>query len=166
MFEISNVCPGCGLKMLSGEPGLDARFYASQVCVALYWDLSAFTLSLQDSDFIHQLVVDAYAAQHTGTATKPITTAFSLFGLYLTFEQGYTGREVQLAHIKLGKRRVRWLKFDTPPATAALTVRDALQKIAPGNYREPITNWGKAVWDLWLPEHRRVKGLLETYYKG
>jgi hypothetical protein len=39
--------------------------------------------------------VDAYAAQHATPASKPITTAFALIGLFLFAERGFTGKQVQ-----------------------------------------------------------------------
>jgi hypothetical protein len=43
----------------------------------------AWTMSLRDSAFVHQYVVDAWAAQHAENGSKPIGVAFALIGLYL-----------------------------------------------------------------------------------
>ena len=69
------ICPGCGLSLNSNDLTLDSIYNASCACRKLYDELSAFTLSIGDSEFIHQLVVDSYAAQHTGPDVKPITTS-------------------------------------------------------------------------------------------
>jgi uncharacterized protein DUF5946 len=71
------------------EPG------ASASCLSLMDELSSDTLGRGDADFIHQLLVDAYAAQHATPASKPITTAFALIGLFLFAERGFTGKQVQ-----------------------------------------------------------------------
>ncbi len=63
-----------------------------------YYELSFYTLAHPDKDFIHQHIVDAYAAQTASEKTKPITIYFSLAGLYLFIEKDYTGRQVQKAH--------------------------------------------------------------------
>jgi uncharacterized protein DUF5946 len=60
--------------------------------------LSAYTLTHSDPAFIHQHVVDAFAAQSADDTTKPITLTFALVGLYLHVEKGRTGRRVQLVH--------------------------------------------------------------------
>jgi hypothetical protein len=65
-------------------------------------------MSKNDPAFIQQHCVDAYGAQHSGGETKSITTAFSLVGLYLFLEHGYTGREVQQAHTTLGEQDRSW----------------------------------------------------------
>ena len=57
----------------------------------------ALRLSHGDAFFIHQVAVDAYAAQHAGPASKTITIAFALIGLCLLLERGYTGKAVQRA---------------------------------------------------------------------
>jgi hypothetical protein len=158
-----SVCPGCGLALESGGTGLDESYNASRACRRLFDELSAFTLSLRDKDFIHQLVVDAYAAQHSGPDMKPIATAFALIGLYLTFERGYTGREVQLAHMGLGKTRRERPRFNPPAAKGALTVLDVVRGISEENYKERLNAWGKSVWLLWLPQHESVSKLVEMY---
>jgi hypothetical protein len=57
-----SICPGCGLKLASNDISLNERFNASNACWQQYGKLSVFTLSLRDKDFIHQLIVDTYAA--------------------------------------------------------------------------------------------------------
>ncbi len=68
-----------------------------------YDELSAYTLTHTDPAFIHQHVVDAFAAQQADESTKPITLTFALVGLYLQVEKGRTGRRVQLVHMQLAK---------------------------------------------------------------
>src|SRR6266568_4006198 len=106
------ICPGCGLDLPpSVEIPIDDGFNASAECRQLYAELSAYTLSLQDPEFIHQLACDAYAAQHGKTPMKPIQFTFALAGLYLMFEHNYTGRQVQRAHMLLAKQSKQWPTF-------------------------------------------------------
>jgi hypothetical protein len=153
-----SVCPGCGLEVASNDRELDRRYNASTACRRIYDELSAYSMSHGDEDFIHQLVVDAYAAQHSGPGLKPITTAFALIGLYLTFERGFTGREVQRAHMVLG-RTGRWPHFHPPDRKAAVTVLDVLRGITTANYRGKIERWGRAVWETWSAEHGNIARL-------
>ena len=67
-----------------------------------------------DAFFIHQVAVDAYAAQHAGPASKPITVAFALIGLCLLLERGHTGKAVQRAHMRSPSRSKSWPSFDPP----------------------------------------------------
>ncbi len=63
---------------------------------ASYNELSYYTLALRDPAFIHQHIVDAFAAQTADEHTRPIKLTFALAGLYLHVEKGFTGRQVQL----------------------------------------------------------------------
>lgn len=159
------VCPGCGLELESQDPSLDKNYNASRACRRLYDELSAFTLLAGDKDFIHQTAADAYAAQHTGPDMKPITVAFALIGLYLAFERGYTGRQVQEAHMKLGKTRRPWPRFESPANKSSVTVADVLYDLNTDNYREKILTWGKSVWMMWSPELQNVADFVKTFLR-
>ena len=65
----------------------------------IFYELSCYTQTHPDPSFIHQHVVDAFAAQCAYENTKPITLSFALIGLYLHIEKGYSGKEAQRAHI-------------------------------------------------------------------
>ena len=159
----ASICPGCGLSTeLRGLP-LDEKYHASGECRALYDELSAFTFSLRDKEFIHQLGVDAYAAQHCGPKMKPITITFALIGLFLTFERGYTGREAQLAHIELGKKRRAWPWFAPPAEKGELTLLDVVPGLSDRNYKARLGAWGDAVWQSWSREHGAISALAAKY---
>ena len=157
-----SVCPGCGLELPSPDGALDERYHATWACRELLSELTAYTLTLRDPGFIHQLAIDAYLAQHMGPHLKPIGIAFALVTLHLMFERGYTGRQAQLAHMQLAKRWKTWPRFErTSAAKTALTVRDVIQA-PPGDARGAmLARWGKAVWELWQPEHAAVAALLD-----
>ena len=144
---MSNLCSICG-----GE------LPPSRTCQQLCDELYAYTLGLGDREFIHQHVVDAYAAQHVSSATKPIAIAASLIGLFLFVEQGYTGRQVQQVHMALGNKMKTWPPLETPER-AALTVVNPLSA-SPGPLRdEAIKQWARAVWAMWQEQHGDVARL-------
>ncbi|PPD57652.1 DUF5946 family protein [Dehalogenimonas etheniformans] len=159
------ICPGCGLELESTETGLDDRFNASCACRRLYDELSCFTLNQADAEFTHQLIVDAYCAQHAGPKVKTISIAFSLIGLYLVFERDYTGRQVQLAHMALAKQSKQWHRFNPPPMTGTLTVSNVLNSINGENYRKNIHDWAGSVWTAWASTHTQVAELAKRYLK-
>ena len=138
----------------------DGRYNASAECWRLYGELSAYTLVRGYDLFIHQLAVDAYGAQHSGEGVRPIATAFALVGLYLAFERGYSGRQVQDAHRLLAARSKIWPGFDPPRRAGALTVADVLDA-RPGEDRDrALRQWAKSVWDAWGDEQARVESLV------
>ena len=126
-----------------------------------YNELAAYTLTRGDPAFIHQHVVDAFAAQHATADSKPIGVAFALIGLYLHVERGRSGREVQQAHMRLGRRRRQWPTFDLPTHRGEMTIDDVLDA-APGSERDQaIDDWCASVWQAWSGSHARVVALLD-----
>ncbi len=156
-------CPGCGLSLpISEALAADERVNASPECWSLHSELTGYTVMRGDSDFIHQLLVDAYAAQHANELSRPIGIAFALIGLYLTYEKGYNGRQVQHMHMLLARRSKQWFTFQRPTLTGALTILDVLQ-CEPGAKRDSmLRKWGGSVWDAWGAEHARIKEIFEA----
>lgn len=129
-----------------------------------YDELTAWTVSLLDRDFIHQHVVDAWAAQHADENSRPIGIAFALLGLYLHLEKGFSGREVQRAHMQLaqpqgrGPGRMNWPRFSLPVDRRSVTVCDVMA--APEQERpHMIDEWCRSVWSAWHASHAAVATL-------
>ncbi|MEO6578823.1 MAG: DUF5946 family protein, partial [Candidatus Limnocylindria bacterium] len=102
-------CPGCGLVLPGNDAPDRAGLNASAACRGMYDEVAAFGLSRPDLGArCHQMTVDAYAAQHVGPSTKPITIAFALIGLELALERGVSGIGVRGAHKELADRRIAW----------------------------------------------------------
>jgi uncharacterized protein DUF5946 len=164
--DILVVCPGCGLRLPRLDDGVtNPHVSASPECQQLCHELSLYTLSHGDAFFIHQVAVDAYAAQHASPASKPITVAFALIGLCLLLERGHTARAVQRAHMRLANRSRRWPSFDPPAHRGSVTVADVL-RAAPGSERDSaIMRWASSVWMAWERAHPAVRTLIDQYEK-
>jgi Family of unknown function (DUF5946) len=112
--------------------------------------------------FIHQHAVDAFAAQTADENTKPIKLTFALIGLYLFLEKGYTGKEVQLAHVKLSQNKKVWPSLELPLHRGNITVSDVLQAEA-GEPRDlMIKEWCKSVWAVYESWHQAIATLVKT----
>ena len=122
-----------------------------------FHELCGYTLTHSGGGFIHQLVVDAYAAQHATAASKAIGVFFSIVGIYLVAERSFTGRQVQLAHIALAKIRSEWPQMILPAQRGSITVHDVLA--APeGEARDAMIHaWARATWDA-FSANRAVVG--------
>lgn len=132
---------------------------------ALYNELSYYTLSLGDPEFIHQNIVDAFTAQQANERTKPIAITFALVGLYLHIEKNYSGREVQLAHMRMAKKRKDWPVFDLPQDRGAITVSDVLME-KPGKARDRmIRQWCQSVWKAYGQSHEKVISLAKILWQ-
>jgi hypothetical protein len=139
----------------------DGRYNASAECWQLYLELTAYTLTRGYDEFIHQLAVDTYAAQHVAENARPMGPAFALIGLYLAYEHGYSGRQVQHMHLLLANRSKTWPRFVPPCHTYSMSVLDVIQAPA-GEQRDAVLReWGRAVWNAWAGEHDRVKAVFD-----
>jgi hypothetical protein len=125
-----------------------------------YHEVSAYTLTHGDPSFIHQHVVDAWAAQHADAHSKPIGVFFALVGLYLHIEQGFTGREVQRAHMQLAKRREPWPVGALPVARGRITAVDVLSSPEGAARDAMIHAWAQAVWEAYAGSRAPVIELL------
>ena len=151
------VCPGCRVRVPDQHLDPPGRANASGECLQAYSDLQSYTVARQDPGFIHQHVVDTYAAQHSGGSTREITVAFALTGLYLALEKGYTGKQVQLAHMRIARTRKVWPHLVPPEQPAALTVMDVLQAGTDEEKDAMIRKWMAAVWESWADRHGWVR---------
>lgn len=128
---------------------------------AAFDELCCYSLVRGDPAFIHQHVVDAFAAQHVSPDDKPIKLAFALVGLYLHIEKGFTGREVQLAHMKLGRTKQEWPTFKIPDDRGPINVATVLA--APTEQRDSmIHDWCRVVWNSFEDQGEKVRQLLES----
>jgi hypothetical protein len=127
-----------------------------------FHELSFYTLSLQDKYFIHQHIVDAYAAQTADINTKPIKIIFALAGLYLFIEKKYTGREVQLAHVQMAKGKKIFPPIILPANRGDINVSDVLVKPAGKERDEMIKQWCVSVWDAYQNNRDTIISFTET----
>ena len=130
---------------------------------AAYEELQCYTLAHRDPAFIHQYVVDAFAAQHADEETKPITLTFALIGLCLHVEYGFSGRHVQRVHMALARHRRGWPSFQLPADRGALTVVDVVTRPEVQARDEAIDRWCASVWSAYHETHPAVVTLLREH---
>lgn len=127
-----------------------------------YNQLAYYTLSHHSNDFIHQHIVDAFGAQHADHSTKAIRIVFALAGLYLYLECGYTGKEVQNAHMKMAQRRKHWPSIQLPNERGTMSARDVL-KLPPGDARDDMIHaWCRSVWNAYHESQRDIMALVDS----
>src|SRR5262245_281576 len=128
-----------------------------------YEELQCYTLGRRDLTFIHQHVVDAWAAQHADSNSKPIGLAFALVGLYLHVERGFTGRQVQRVHMVLSQRSRSWPSFPLPSERSVITALEVMAA-PPGPRRDQaIDAWCASVWNVFSVCRRAVAELMEQH---
>jgi hypothetical protein len=131
-----------------------------------YDELCAYTATRGDATFIHQHVIDAFAAQTADEHTKPITLAFAFIGLLLHVERGFTGREVQRAHMQMARRKRVWPSFALPRERGSITAADVLAQEVGVTRDGAIHSWSAAVWDAFRASKPAVEEVLSHYNIG
>lgn len=126
----------------------------------IYEELCYYTLTHSDSSFIHQHVVDAFAAQTSNENDKPIKLTFALVGLYLHVEKQFNGRQVQLAHMKLARVKQDWPVFSLPKDRGAVTAADVMTSPVGPERDEMIHQWCVSVWDAFGENRQVISNLL------
>jgi Family of unknown function (DUF5946) len=167
-------CPGCGLEVPIEAAAPTVPLNASKECAAIYAEVSGFEFEHPVMLRYHQLSVDAYGAQHGGAPTTPIRLCYSLAGLWLALEQGFSGDEVRAVHAHMGHAQEWWPTFEPPVGTGWMTVRDvAEQGVRRGSSTGHATAtraWAQSVWAAWTAERPTitadVEGLLRRLFVG
>jgi hypothetical protein len=128
-----------------------------------YNELCSYTLAYRDLSFIHQHVVDAFAAQHADDQTKPIRLTFALVGLYLHVEKRFSGRQVQRVHTGLAARKRRWPSFVLPQDRGSMSAADVLAAPAGPERDRAIHAWCASVWEAFRDCRPPVAELLREH---
>ena len=128
-----------------------------------YDELCCYTLAHGHPDFIHQHVVDARAAQMADAAVKPIAITFALAGLYLHLEKGFTGRQVQLAHMKMARAKHQWPSFALPDDRGAITPADVMRAPEGAARDAAIDAWCASVWSAYSASRDTIDTLLRQH---
>ena len=126
----------------------------------VYDELCCYSLSKGDAEFMHQHIADAFAAQTVTEQDKPIKLTFALIGLYLYVEHGFTGREVQLAHMKLARKKREWPTLKLPEHRGNFP-RDIMEITSESRRREMIDRWCKSTWRAFAGNREVLRKILE-----
>jgi hypothetical protein len=148
-----------------GNPEIPAaaRYNAATDCLALFHTLSGIHFDEADPAFIHQVAVDCYGAQHAGGQAKPIAAVFSLVGLCLHLEHGFTGKQVQSAHTALARAGKNWPLLPVPAAPYPVKVDSVVGCTTPSERTVQLKIWAQATWDAWRSEQMWVRSIIRLH---
>lgn len=132
----------------------------------LFDELSCYTLAHPSPGFLHQLAVDAHTAQTATEASRTIAIFFALMGLYLVVEKGWTGRQVQLAHMRLAPRKSQLPRPALPQNRGEITVADVLLA-SPGEARDRAVHaWCESVWKAFCAHEPTTRPIVAAFLKS
>jgi hypothetical protein len=128
-----------------------------------YDELYADAMHRPRPPFVLQHVVDAFGAQGATDEDKPIRLVFALVGLFLHVEMGWSGVQVQRAHLQLAARKTTWPSIALPVDRGRLTAADVLST-PPGDARDrAIDAWCESVWSAFAGSRDTIVALLRDH---
>ncbi len=139
--------------------------HASAACEAVHGEVLGYEFQHPVMLRYHQLTVDAYGAQHAGGDSPPIRTGYSLAGLWLALEHGFSAEDVRAVHRRMGHPTAQWPVFDLPPRPPRrwLTVLDVaeagVRQGSYGGHARAAGQWAESVWTSW---QEAVPGVEDT----
>ncbi len=110
---------------------------------------------------VHQLTVDAYAAQHP--QSQPAKSLVGhLVSLYTTVECSADQREGRDTLKRFVESRKSFPELTPPSDLGPLTIADVLASDSPDLHRETVRRWALQVWRAWQNEHPTIIALAKT----
>ena len=127
-----------------------------------YHELYVYTMGRKN--FILQHVVDANIAQTAPAINPPpIGVIFSLVGLYLHIEKGFTGAQVQNAHRVMGRVKRAWPDVAWPTKRGNMTPTTVMAMPAGDARDRAIDEWCREVWAAFSANRNIVASLVGEY---
>jgi hypothetical protein len=165
------VCPGCGLVLPGAPVAEPARLHATPACESVLNELLGFEFQHPVMLRFHQLTVDTYGAQHAGGGAPEIRVAYSLAGLWLALEHGFSAEDVRAVHRRMGHPTPSWPMFEPPsPPQRWLTVLDVaeagVRQRSDGGHARAASQWAESVWNAWLEGSPGVDDAVESMLRS
>lgn len=165
-------CPGCGL-VLPAAPRTDVvqSINSSDECATVRSEILGFQFEHPVMLRYHQMIVDAYGAQHGGGPTPPIRVAYGLAGLWLAIEHGFSGEDVRAVHRRMGHPQHDWPAFVPPAAPVGWATIDEVADAgvragSQAGHARAVRGWAESVWDTWVREVPGTDDAVESMLRG
>ncbi|HEX9902274.1 MAG TPA: DUF5946 family protein [Acidobacteriota bacterium] len=153
-----SVCPGFGLRLpRSAAARYNGYYSTSPECWGVYAEVLAkeFSHALLFGE-VHQLTVDAYAAQHAGGRHPDKSVIIHLCGLHLVLDRGFPPANISALHQRLARTVRDWPHLPPPADMSALTVADVARAESIQDHARLARDWAVSVWRSWSPHHQTI----------
>lgn len=152
-------CPGCGLELPESDGPTHAYLGASPACWAVFGEVLA--KEYQDARYfkVHQLTVDAYAAQHPGKPERKSiqSVALHLIGLCLALERGRPPAAIIEAHRACAARAGDFIWLEPPAPPFDTTIQHVVAADTPQDHETHVQAYADAVWRSWQAHHGIIR---------
>jgi len=152
-------CPGCGSTAVLADGPRPALLSASSGCWAQYCEVLSRSYGDPEYRRVHQVVVDAYGAQHpAGRGRREAqAVALHLMTLCLIVEDGADPAHGPALHKQMMARRPPFTSLSPPSLAGLTTAADVLKAGSADEHRRMAYEWGSEVWQAWRPHHATVR---------
>jgi hypothetical protein len=142
----------------------DGYFNCSPECWVIFEEVLAGSAGNPDVyASVHQLTIDAYAAQHAGAKHPDRSVVVHLAGLYAAFELEMPFAEVPLM-LQRGAARVKqWPHLRPPEFPSPLTIIEVALSETPPDHLTNVSSWAFSVWNSWVDHHADIKRLVDQH---
>jgi hypothetical protein len=152
-------CPGC--KAMVIDIDLPSHKYLGTIpgCWNIYSKVIDKTKPIHESNYIRELIVDTYSAQHPGkeSAVTKQSLAIHLIRLYFFFElnQSLGKLSYKAQKVLSNVNHYHWL---TPPKNLGkLTIVDVFKYANEEDQKQKVLEWAETTWYAWSQYHPIVK---------
>ena len=154
-----STCPGCGLTAPESAGPIPEEHSASAACWAVYGQVLARSYTDPGCRAVHQMVVDAYAAQHAGgTSRREVqSVGLCLMTLCLFVEDGVDPAQGPALHKQMVTHRPDFTWLAPPHQRGLMTVADVLSAHDADEHCRLVREWGRQVWQAWARHHATIR---------
>jgi hypothetical protein len=154
-----STCPGCGLTAPERPGAAPEERSVSAACWAMYGQVLARSYTDPRYRVVHQMVVDAYTAQHAGgTSRRRVQeVALCLMTLCRVIENGVDPAQGPALHKRMVAHRPDFTWLEPPREQAPMTVADILTAHDAEVYCQRVREWGHQVWQVWASHHATIR---------
>ena len=155
----TSTCPGCGLTAPEAAGPPPAEHAATAACWGAYGELLSRSYSDARYRAVHQVFVDAYAAQHAGGSSRREVQAVALclMTLCLVIEHDVDPAEGPSLHKRMVAHRPDFTWLAPPSQHHLLTVADVLAAQNARQHCRLVRKWSYQVWQAWSAHHATIR---------
>lgn len=151
-------CPGCGLAGPDEAGPTHPYMRASPCCWRIYGEVLAREYNDPAYMAVHQLTVDAYAAQHPGEDDRRAAQSVwvHLTSLYLQLELSLPPHKARETMKKLAASK-DFRRLDRPVSPQWMRTDDVHGAADAAEHRLLVKRWARSVWDAWHGSHAVIR---------